>query len=276
MDPHSVPPPARHPERTPSPRPRTRLHLVVGAGLVLLLVAGGVVGWVLWSGGPGGGETVELRVGGGEVAADSAEMDRVVEILGRRIAGMGHGEPAITPGPGTVTVELPPDVDTAEAVALMERPGAMTIHPVSGVVDESAEPPSADEPVLAAPDSSERLRLGPARLGNERVESTTAEFNASFSQWEVLVEFTDEGAGEWARVTGEAACLPPGDPGRRIAIVVDGEVVSAPEVGPDVACETGLTSGATVISGDFTRDDVVTLANLIGADPLPVEVAEAS
>ena len=40
--------------------------------------------------------------------------------------------------------------------------------------------------------------------------------------------------------------------GRRVAIVLDRQVISSPQVDPSVACEQGIAGGQTVITGDFT------------------------
>jgi len=71
--------------------------------------------------------------------------------------------------------------------------------------------------------------------------------------WAVSVEFANGGA--WTELTGEAACAPPGDPRRRVAIVLDGEVLTSPQVGAEVACQIGIQGGSTVITGQFAESD---------------------
>ncbi|MFL1430513.1 MULTISPECIES: SecDF P1 head subdomain-containing protein [unclassified Nocardiopsis] len=270
MDPQS--PQAPDPASAPAPR-RGRPWPLIAAGVAvaLLLAVAGVGAWLLLWERPGGGETVELRLGdGGDVSA--RDIDRVAEILHRRIVAAEDAEPVITPGDGAaLTVELPPDTDVRAAIALMERTGAMTIHPVTGIADGTGEPADGAT-VLPDATSDTLLELGTPQLDNAQIAAATAEIDTASGGWQVLLEFTPEGTAAWARATGEAACPPAGDPGRRLAIVVDGEIVSAPEVAPDVACGIGLDAGATVISGDFDRAEAVTLADLVGSDPLPVAV----
>lgn len=270
MDPQSPQPPATTapiPPQSPSRRPW--LIVAAAAALVPLLAAGGVTAWLLWAERPGGGETVELRLGSDGATVSPEQVDRVSAILHQRVTGLEAGEPVVTPrDDSTITVELPPDVDVQEAVALLERLGVMAAHPVFGAAESSSD----GETVLTDPHTAELLELGPAQLGNEQVASAAFELNPSHGQWEVHIEFTDEGTRTWAQMTGEAACQPPGDARRRVAIVVDGEIVSAPEVGPDVACGVGLDVGATVISGGFDREEAAVLADLVGSDPLPVPV----
>ena len=61
-----------------------------------------------------------------------------------------------------------------------------------------------------------------------------------------------------------------------MAIVLDRQVISSPQVDPSVACEQGITGGQTVITGDFTDQEAQDLSLLIraGALPVPVEVIE--
>src|SRR5690606_28801837 len=81
---------------------------------------------------------------------------------------------------------------------------------------------------------------------------------------------------QWAELTAEAACEPPGPPTRRVAIVLDDRVVSSPSVANDVQCGVGITGGNTVITGSFSEEEAEDLALLVraGALPVPVEVVE--
>ena len=94
--------------------------------------------------------------------------------------------------------------------------------------------------------------------------------------WFVTVDFTGSGQVAWEQLTGQAACAAPGDPTRRIAIVLDGEVISSPSVGARIACGVGITGGTTQITGTFTQDQAQDLAPRVqgGALPGPVEVSE--
>ena len=58
--------------------------------------------------------------------------------------------------------------------------------------------------------------------------------------------------------------------------MLDDQVISSPQVDPDVACDVGITGGSTQITGEFTAEEAKDLAALIkgGALPVPVEVIE--
>jgi SecD/SecF fusion protein len=58
--------------------------------------------------------------------------------------------------------------------------------------------------------------------------------------------------------------------------VLDEEVISSPQVDPQVACQVGIIGGSTQITGQFSQTEANDLALLInaGALPVPVEIIE--
>src|SRR6266508_1217810 len=135
---------------------------------------------------------------------------------------------------------------------------------------------AAGELVLAD-EQGARLRLGSAALSGGVVGDARAELDPQFqTRWQVAIEFRDTGGRQWAQLTGKAACEPAGDPGRRVAIVLDRQVISSPQVDPSVRCGQGISGGTTVITGDFTDKEARDLALLIraGALPVPVQVVD--
>ncbi|MCW2608546.1 MAG: secD [Frankiales bacterium] len=216
------------------------------------------------------------------VRADAEGTDRAVEVLRRRVDALGVAEPTLTrSGEDRIIVELPGLQDPAEAAEVIGRTAQLTFHPVqgeaapgtpvaaTGTVDTSRE-------VVLADEGGVPLRLGAAALTGEGVGSATASLDPQLgTAWTVGLDFQGEGDRAWETLTGAAACQPAGDPRRRVAIVLDEEVISSPQVDPSVACRVGL-SGGTQITGDFTRAQAQDLAALVqgGALPLPVEVVE--
>ena len=85
------------------------------------------------------------------------------------------------------------------------------------------------------------------------------------------VDFSGAGSDAFGELSGTAACAQ--GAARRIAIVLDGEVITSPEV--QVPCG-GNIRNTTQITGNFTFDEANNLAILIegGALPLPVEIIE--
>ena len=138
----------------------------------------------------------------------------------------------------------------------------------------AADPVDPADIALTLPDESgSMLQLGKAALTGEQVASAEAGLNELQTEWMVNVEFRGDGRDAWKELTGDAACNPSGDPKRRIAIVLDNEVISSPEVTTDVACDVGMSGGRTSITGSFDSEAANELALLIegGSLPLPVE-----
>jgi SecD/SecF fusion protein len=218
-------------------------------------------------------DSPDRRVDGDTVA-------RTLEVLRRRVDQLGVTEPALQrSGERRVIVELPGVYDPEEAVQVIGKTAQLTFHPVLGLVERPTEEPTTtqlpadrDELVLAG-ESGERLRLGPAALTGEAVGDSHAELDSQFqTRWQVAIDFQGAGGRRWAELTGEAACRPAGDPRRRVAIVLDRQVISSPQVDPSVQCEQGIGGGQTVITGDFTDREAQDLSLLIRAGALPVPV----
>ncbi|MGC0208765.1 protein translocase subunit SecD [Streptomyces levis] len=196
--------------------------------------------------------------------------DRTLEVLRGRIDALGIAEPTLVrSGENRIIAELPGVQDPREAAEVLGRTAQLTFHPVSA---------AGDRTVRTLPDESGApLRLGPAALTGEHVGEAAARFDdRGGAGWHVTVGFEGAGRDRWAGLTGEAACRPAGDPGRRIAIVLDDKIVSSPQVDPSVACGSGIRDGATQITGSFSPAEARELSLLIngGALPVPVETVE--
>jgi len=213
---------------------------------------------------------------------DSDTASRTLEVLRRRVDALGVSEPTLQrSGDRRIIVELPGVADPEQALSVIGRTAQLAFHPVLGLADGStsttAVPDGEPQELVLSDADGSRLRLGPPRVTGAGVGTARATVGGSFGgQWEVQVEFRGEGSGQWEALTGEAACAPPGDPTRRIAIVLDEEVVSSPAVSPQIQCGAGISGGDTVITGQFTQREARDLALLIraGALPVPVTVVE--
>jgi SecD/SecF fusion protein len=216
------------------------------------------------------------------VTADREATDRAMEVLRRRVDGLGVTEPSLArSGERHIIVELPGLKDPREAAKVIGRTAQLTFHPVTGTSEGPAGPPGKDGArVLADPDApGQFLRLGPPALTGDGVEDAEAVLDTLEGRgWTVDLSFRDDAAKQWARITGEAACAAPADPARRVAIVLDDAVVSAPGMQSSVPCGAGITGGSAQITGGFTPDEARDLAALVkgGALPVPVTTVEQS
>ncbi|MET7745748.1 protein translocase subunit SecD [Streptomyces sp. NPDC005385] len=215
-------------------------------------------------------------------AGPSSAADRTVEVLRGRVDALGVSEATIVrSGSDRIVVELPGVQDPRHAADLLGRTAQLTIHPVLGIAagpdDTPAPLPKRPHQQVLPDESGALLRLRAPALTGTDVASADALFDGETGAgWHVAVDFKGAGRDGWARLTGAAACLPAGDPARRVAIVLDGKVISSPQVDPSVPCGSGIGGGATRISGSFDGTEARELALLIqgGALPVPVETVE--
>ncbi|GAA2494460.1 protein translocase subunit SecD [Streptomyces longisporus] len=205
--------------------------------------------------------------------------DRTLEVLRGRIDALGVAEPTLVrSGDNRIIVELPGVQDPKKAADVLGRTAQLTFHPVLGTAhDTSRTLPKRPREQVLPDESGTPLRLGAAALTGGHVKEAAARIDRQGGAgWHVTVDFEGAGREGWARLTGEAACHQPGDPARRVAIVLDAKVISSPQVDPSVACGTGIRDGATQITGSFTPEEARDLSLLIngGALPVPVETVE--
>jgi len=170
------------------------------------------------------------------------------------------------------------------------RTAQLSFHPVLGVKAPTptqsptptptatpTQPGGDKELVLADETGGQDLRLGKAALTGEGVGGAEAGIDTKTGgSWFVTVDFKGSGQASWEKLTGAAACAPPGEPARRVAIVLDNQVISSPQVDPSVGCDVGITGGSTQITGTFEAQEAKDLAALVrgGALPVPIEVIE--
>ncbi|HSE10272.1 MAG TPA: protein translocase subunit SecD [Nocardioidaceae bacterium] len=211
------------------------------------------------------------------VEADAEATDRTLEVLRGRVDALGVAEPTLTrAGENRIIVELPDLDDPREARRVLGRTAQLSFHPVIEAVGPQAKPEEGQR--ILADESGQRLRLGPAAVAGDQVSGSDPGNDPSQGTgWYVTVDFKgSEGRNAWRNLTAEAACPPMGDPARRIAIVLDREIISSPEVVAEITCGVGMPGGSTQITGDFSIEEAQNLAILIegGALPVPVTVIE--
>ncbi len=95
-------------------------------------------------------------------------------------------------------------------------------------------------------------------LDGSYVEKSYSQSNENMGGFETMIVFSDEGAKFWADLTGNNVS-------RNLAIVLDGEVYSAPRIMSEIF------GGKALISGDFTEHEAKQLAALIQSGELPLE-----
>ena len=150
--------------------------------------------------------------------------------------------------------EIPANLDPVTGLTIEDDPAQSSFLPY---LDSFF---GVDQPVV--------LELGPAQVAGSDVDQAIPQFNGV--QWAVSLDLSSEGGDLFAELTGQAASFT--DARRRIAIVLDGEVLTAPEVNADIGPE-GITGGSaqiTVGGGQEAEDEAQELAVVLRYGSLPV------
>ena len=196
----------------------------------------------------------------------SQAVDQSLEIVRKRIDEMGTKEPQILrQGLDRIVIQLPGVQDPSEIKTIMGKTAKMTFH----LVDEETSVQAARagtlpaDSMLAIGNETGHIVLKRAVVvGGESLESAKGTYDEQ-GRPAVAFSFKSVGIKKFARVTRENV-------GRRLAIVLDGEVISAPTI------NTPITGGQGVITGNFTVQATNDLAMLLrsGALPAPLAVVE--
>ena len=106
------------------------------------------------------------------------------------------------------------------------------------------------------------------------ITDASAQFSSTGvgGQWVVVPEFTSDGGEKFRESTAYLSTYPPGDPRRQMAIVVDGDVFSAPTIASDVAPGEGLDPNGVIITvggGENAQQEAEALAALLRYGALP-------
>ncbi|MFF8609203.1 protein translocase subunit SecD [Streptomyces sp. NPDC015346] len=107
----------------------------------------------------------------------------------------------------------------------------------------------------------EKYLLGPAEVDGKDVEDAKGEFDPTRGMWIVNMEFTSSGSKKFQQITSKLSQQQ--EPQNQFAIVLDGEVVSAPSV------RTTLSANAE-ISGSFNQKSAQDLGNILSYGALPL------
>ncbi|MFS8095873.1 protein translocase subunit SecD [Lentzea alba] len=103
-----------------------------------------------------------------------------------------------------------------------------------------------------------------SRLTGEDINNAAANSNPNGTGYVVNLDFKSEGGSKWAKFTSANVQ-------QAVAVVLDGEVMSAPTI------QSAIEGGSTEISGKFTLKEAQNLANTLkyGALPLSFDSSEA-
>ena len=193
----------------------------------------------------------------GLLTINNSALKQSIEIVRRRIDDVGTKEPTILQrGDKRILVELPGLKDPERIKTLLGKTAQLNFRLVSDnnefgsdeLISENGEKLNISKRIIM---SGENLIDAQPSIQNQKNEPT--------------VSFTLDrlGAQKFGRATTDNV-------GKRLAIVLDGEIISAPNINEPI------TSGKGMISGNFTFQEATDLSLLLrsGALPTPLIIVE--
>lgn len=233
-----------------------------------------------------GGIAITLEVDESAAEADSLnerqeKLDKAIEIIGERVNSFGVAEPVIRPvGDNRIEVQLAGinPKDNPEVVDNVKKPARLDfriVHPTLSPRSTGMVPPGYE--VLTLEHEGNRgetsveelfIKIIPEMSG-DAIENSFARPDI-YGKPEVILQFTDEGSAQFAKITREIAesGQQTGQLGR-MAIVLDGKLYSAPTVREEI------NSDSAVITGSFSEREAMNLSNVLNNPlDLPLIVKE--
>ena len=193
----------------------------------------------------------------GMLTINNSALKQSIEIVRRRIDDVGTKEPTILQrGEKRILVELPGLKDPERIKSLLGKTAQLNFR----LVTDNKE--FGTEELIS--DNGEKLNISKRIImsGENLIDAQPSIQNQSNSP---TVSFTLDrlGAQKFGRATTDNV-------GKRLAIVLDGEIISAPNINEPI------TSGNGMISGNFSFQEATDLALLLrsGALPTPLIVVE--
>ncbi len=195
-------------------------------------------------------------------------IEQSIEVVRRRVDETGVSEPTIQQqGEQRIIVQMPGIDDPERIKRLLGKTAKLTFHLVNeqaSVADASRGIIPPGSRLLYENDAGQRI---PYVVFNEVIVSgeRLVDAQATFQDGRPIISFRFDAAGGqiFGRVTSENV-------GTRLAIVLDNEVVSAPNI------QSPILGGSGIITGVFTVQETVDLALVLraGALPAPLHILE--
>ncbi len=182
-----------------------------------------------------------------EVSEDAIAQAKL--IIEERVNALGVAEPQIERqiGSPNIIVQLPGIKDAKKALDIIGKTAQLEFREVlpGGSTTTAGEP-----------------KLGPVLMTGDALDSASVGFD-QLGKPKVNMSFTPEGARDFERVTGDLQ-------GKQLAIVLDGKVMSAPNVNQKI------TGGSAEITGQFTLEEVRKVVLVLNTGALPVDLIVSS
>ncbi len=200
--------------------------------------------------------------------AVSQAMDSATEVVRKRIDELGTREPTILrQGDTRIVVQVPGLQDPAQLKALLGQTARLEFK----LVDQNAKPSDVQQGI--APAGSQIVPFAPGtpqqgqsiavrRLGGIRGDNlinATQSYDQQTNVPVVNIQFDQQGGARFAQLTQQNV-------GKPFAIILDGQVLSAPNI------EEPILGGSARISGSFSVESAAALAISLRSGALPVDL----
>ena len=196
----------------------------------------------------------------GLIQLKTSSLDQAIEIVRRRVDEVGTNEPNILKrGNDRILVELPGLDDPMRIKNLLGKTANLSFRFVTQTNEETF---GAEE--LEFEDGSEVVNVSKRIIvSGENLIDAQPRMDNQTNETVVTFDFDRVGAKRFGRATTKGI-------GKRLAIVLDGKVISAPVI------QEAIVAGSGQISGGFTFQSATDLALLLrsGALPAPLEIIE--
>lgn len=169
------------------------------------------------------------------VVLDDQAMDRLIEVLDRRINGLGVAESVVQKaGTDRVIIELPGVSNTEDAIKMIGKTALLEFK----IMNQDGT-------------------LGETLLTGGALKKADVSYD-NLGRPQIQFEMNQEGAIKFAEITRNNI-------GRQLAITLDGTVQTAPMINSEIP------SGSGVITGNYTVEEAKATATLLNAGALPVK-----
>ena len=196
----------------------------------------------------------------GLVLLKNSSLDQAIEIVRRRVDEIGTNEPNILKrGNDRILVELPGLDDPGRIKSLLGKTANLTFQ----FITQNSEESFGTEKLQFEDGSEEAIVSKRIILSGDNLVDAKPTMDTQTNETVVSFSLDRVGAKKFGKATSNGV-------GKRLAIVLDGKIISAPSV------REPIIGGSGQISGDFTFQTATDLALLLrsGALPAPLSIIE--
>lgn len=190
----------------------------------------------------------------------SSLVTQSIEVIRRRIDELGTTEPTIQrQGLDRVLVQVPGFDDSARLKEIISKTARLTfhmVHPSISAGQAEAQGLPVGTMILPSVDGIDELLFEDVSIGGEALVDSQPGFDQRTSEAIVTFRFDTRGSITFGEITSSNV-------GRRFAIVLDDQVITAPVI------QSPITGGTGQISGSFNPESANDLAVLLRAGALP-------